>query len=676
MKTIALVLLLSLEASLCLGREYYLDPVHGKDSNTGTAEAPLPSLQEVAASAREFAPGDVLILRGGHHGSPVLRNKNAGLVTVKGEPGASVRLKSLRIESAQNWLVQGLEISPETAATYEKGTILSVSGSSDVVVERCFLYSVKDTRAWTTDDWNALACNGIKSSGSRNIFRDNHLLNVNFGIDISASSVSNLVQRNTVENFSGDGLRGLGDFNTFEYNTVKNCYKVNSNHDDAFQSWSSGPGGPGTGVVRGIVLRGNLFINYEDPNQPHRGTLQGIGCFDGMFEDFVIENNVIITDHWHGITLMGARNCRIVNNTVVDLNTSTSLSPWIQIANHKNGTASTGNIVRNNIAMDVRVAAGMGTVTHNLKVRDFANNFIGYPYDLRLKPGSPAIDAGTADDAPVLDKAGFRRPADGNADGVKAWDIGAFEAGATAPIALSLAMYPSTATFEDAVLVRLVPSLRDALVYYTVDGSEPSEQAARYEGPITLARTTELKARAFTPEGSASDQVAGTFTQAGFQSGTNWLNHPLSSETGVFSLQFSMAAAAQPVNAVTGISQSGSDDFNDLAVSVRFSPSGVIDCRDGDVYRAEAVVPYEAGLAYRVVIVADIASKRYSAYVVIDNHPPVVIARDYAFRPQQANATSLGFLSMVAVGGSHRVSDVRLWSGIRPPSAPRDLRSN
>ena len=37
-----------------------------------------------------------------------------------------------------------------------------------------------------------------------------------------------------------------------------------------------------------------------------------------MFVDWVIENNVVIVDHWHGITLGGARNCRIVNNTVID----------------------------------------------------------------------------------------------------------------------------------------------------------------------------------------------------------------------------------------------------------------------------------------------------------------------------------------------------------------------
>lgn len=52
--------------------------------------------------------------------------------------------------------------------------------------------------------------------------------------------------------------------------------------------------------------------------------------------------------------------------------------------------------------------------------------------DYRLASGSPAIDAGTALGAPVNDFDGAARPADGNGDGVAAFDIGAFEAPAVA----------------------------------------------------------------------------------------------------------------------------------------------------------------------------------------------------------------------------------------------------
>ena len=92
-----------------------------------------------------------------------------------------------------------------------------------------------------------------------------------------------------------------------------------SNHDDGFQSWSVGAGGVGTGEVRGVTLRGNVFINYLDPSHPLRSTMQAIGCYDGLFVGWVVENNVVITDHWHGISFYGMRDSRIVNNTVIDV---------------------------------------------------------------------------------------------------------------------------------------------------------------------------------------------------------------------------------------------------------------------------------------------------------------------------------------------------------------------
>jgi len=50
-----------------------------------------------------------------------------------------------------------------------------------------------------------------------------------------------------------------------------------------------------------------------------------------------------------------------------------------------------------------------------------------------LLPGSPAIDAAAAIAGITVDQRGFARPADGNADGTAASDIGAYELGGTPP---------------------------------------------------------------------------------------------------------------------------------------------------------------------------------------------------------------------------------------------------
>ena len=103
-------------------------------------------------------------------------------------------------------------------------------------------------------------------------------------LDASPSRLTR-IQENLVDGFSADGLRGLGDDGLFEYNRVQNSYvedPPDPNHDDGFQSWSVGPGGVGTGEVRGVVLRGNVFINHVNPAHPLRTSMQAIGCFDGF----------------------------------------------------------------------------------------------------------------------------------------------------------------------------------------------------------------------------------------------------------------------------------------------------------------------------------------------------------------------------------------------------------
>ncbi len=222
-----------------------------------------------------------------------------------------------------------------------------------------------------------------------------------------------------MENFAGDGLRGLGNDMVFEYNLVKNCYDVNGNHDDGFQSWSIND----DPARERVVLRGNTFINYEDPDQPFRGTLQRIGCFDGPYVDWVVENNLVLTDHWHGISLYGAQNCRIVNKTVVDLNDESPGPPWIMVNPHKDGTPSQGCLIRNNIAATI-TATGDTVEDHNHRLSDEENLFDNpdvMDYHLRADDNSPVIDQGSSDLAPATDLDGVSRP-NGNAP-----DIGCYE---------------------------------------------------------------------------------------------------------------------------------------------------------------------------------------------------------------------------------------------------------
>ncbi len=439
---------INLDEVVPIGNIFYVDPVNGDIGNNGSSGSPWSTLQDVIENnlieTRVYkdlpyqeggemevrnpgAPvkaGDTIILRNGFHGELWLRGAfNAEYINVMAEAGHSPALSRIFLSAASRWRFKGITISPEFAVTYEPNTLIRLESHGwhgpiyNVTVDDCILYSVQDSSAWDINNWNDLSCNGISVSGNNMTIRNNHCRNVDFGISVSGNFA--LIKNNTVENFAGDGLRGLGNDMFFEYNTVKNCYDVNGNHDDGFQSWSINDDPP----RRRVVLRGNVIINYEDPNQPFRGTLQGIGCFDGPYINWIVENNVVAVDHWHGISLYGAFYSRIVNNTVVDINNASPGPSWILINTHKDGTPSGDCVIRNNIATHVTATEGVSE-DHNtvIEYNEYADLFADFEnFDFHLKPDAPAINAGSAELAPDSDIEGNPRP---NGED---YDIGAYE---------------------------------------------------------------------------------------------------------------------------------------------------------------------------------------------------------------------------------------------------------
>jgi hypothetical protein len=78
-------------------------------------------------------------------------------------------------------------------------------------------------------------------------------------------------------------------------------------------------------------------------------------------------------------------------------------------------------------------------ITDNPLLAVLADNG-GFTQTLALEAGSPAIDAGNPDPAtcPSTDQRGFHRPVDGDGDGVRRCDLGAYEFGATDHFTINL----------------------------------------------------------------------------------------------------------------------------------------------------------------------------------------------------------------------------------------------
>lgn len=433
--------------SICFGAVYHINPAVGSMQNDGSYDKPWSTVEDVingqmimthhytlpydeTSTLRVVNPnglvkgGDTLMLYDGLHGVfRITGGHNLSPITVIAAEGHNPILHTIHLRSGSNWTFDGLTISSEPYGDYGVDYMLWLDTHgwqgpvSDVVIRDCDLFSTINSEMWSADDWNTKARSGIRINADRVLVSNCKMTNVNFGVTCIGDSIT--VSHSLVANFSGDGMRSLGPNNIIEYNVIKNCYNVNDNHDDGIQSFNLD-----TYDTRNVIIRGNIIINNENPDHPLAGPLQGVGCFDGPFDDWVIENNVIHVDHWHGISLYGAYRCIIRNNTVLDPSPDLTPGPsWIRINPDKDGTPSSDNIVANNISNSMALSGSneyasllIGTTS------EYNEQFVDYNnYDFSLLSASRAVDAGIDSLASSDDIRGVIRPQGQHSD------VGAYE---------------------------------------------------------------------------------------------------------------------------------------------------------------------------------------------------------------------------------------------------------
>lgn len=375
------------------GNYYYVDPINGDDSQDGSKQTPWKSLQhlfddnKIASQQWDALPysvdaslvprnekaqvqgGDVIWLKDGHYGNLMIDGYyNTHTLYLVAAPEQRPEFSQLRIRASSHWSVSGVVVKANLEEEVT-GLVLLESHSyrgpiSNITVQNSQLLSIEDSSLWDASDWIAYARSGFKVAGTEMTIKNNQLLNVRFGMDISATHSQ--IENNRVTNFSGDGMRSIGaNYSVFQGNTIENCYDVDENHDDGFQNFAVGPDGTvATGVTTGVVIRGNIIRNFTDPENPLRGPLQGIASFDGTIDNWLVEDNQVIVDNWHGISLYGALNTQVRNNIIMDPDGPESVGPGaIRIYPSKTDIPSANVLVECNITPNISIPEGQGQIT-------------------------------------------------------------------------------------------------------------------------------------------------------------------------------------------------------------------------------------------------------------------------------------------------------------------------
>jgi Right handed beta helix region len=424
-------------------------------------------------------PGDTIKLMSGNYGDIVIGDYlqqvvNPSFVTVEASPGQAPVFSALYIRSTNKWVFNGIKVQsvPDGTPRSSGRPLVTVSDQGSAlptsnIVFTNMLVSAADPSVyatWTQAQWVANTRVGISVKGSEKGANttcvsvvDSHITANHFGLEVFGDNM--LVTGNEIDHFGDDGI----DYGASNILITKNYIHEsmdwkNGAHMDGMQGYP--------GAFTNIVIDSNRVIRQADPNLPFPNYLQGIDAFDGDWTNLTVTNNVVVTSACWGISFSSVHGGKIINNTVLAdglLPQPGNCKPLVAVGDKTHqGSPSNDAIIRNNIAnglsidnrdpnmtMDHNICLGINgrcqIVTYVNGKPDWSTikpgmhgdhniidglgasaRFVNFDpaklvFDLRLRPGAPAIGAGNPEGAPPVDITGARRRSP--------VDIGAYQQG-------------------------------------------------------------------------------------------------------------------------------------------------------------------------------------------------------------------------------------------------------
>jgi hypothetical protein len=212
--------------------------------------------------------------------------------------------------------------------------MLEISPTSEnVLVEGCKFSSSTENIKLSKENKNLLV-DGIRSSGTNILIRNNEFSRVHTGI--VATGNNSKIEANKISWFSQDGINIAGNNSHVTDNFIRDLLGVSgeNDHHDGIQAWSNESNAPRNARFSGkysldnVDISRNTIVSTTDPNRDNQGALQGIVAFDGLMKGLKIDDNNIKTHSTiHGITINGPlsskeRTFTINSNNIEFINSS------------------------------------------------------------------------------------------------------------------------------------------------------------------------------------------------------------------------------------------------------------------------------------------------------------------------------------------------------------------
>ena len=152
-----------------------------------------------------------------------------------------------------------------------------------------------------------------------------------------------------------------------------------------------------------------------------------------------------------------------------------------------------------------------------------------------------------------------------------------------------------------------------------------------------------------------------------------WQNFPLSSQTGIFSVEYDVISIDQNPDAIVALSTNPGSVFDDYAALVRFN-NGILDVRNGSSYSFDKQVPYIPGTSYHFKQEVNVPARTYSVWVTPEGGSTQKLATDYALRSSQSTISSINNWGIWSGTGSSQVCNFTLTSTSTTGSTPTPIK--
>ena len=328
-------------------------------------------------------------------------NADAAVTITSEDPNTPANFSYVRLTGSDNLTFEDVSFSANGGDVAGSGNIVEVNHSKNVVF-RDVTFSSDADAPYGTQEGNDHAAKAMIVRSSESItIEDSLATNLDHAF-MFMNSRDIRVTGNELTQLQGDGLRIGGVTGLLiEGNSLHDFIGTpqSANHSDMIQIWGTNA----TVNNKDITIRGNLLDTGNGARYQmifgHNEEFEKNGF---LFENIVIEENVIFGAHQHSISLNDTIDTVVRNNTVIyNQDAYTILDDGTHGENNMTGgimIGGEGAVVENNISPSVNGVPGNHTLvtTSPFLSEDFRSHFInieaggsGDFRDLMLRPDSP-----------------------------------------------------------------------------------------------------------------------------------------------------------------------------------------------------------------------------------------------------------------------------------------------